>query len=42
MTIVIESTSSRISEQLRDIYSLYRYSGMLLHINIKFTVGKFK
>ena len=35
---MIRTTCSRISDQLRDMYS----AGMLLHINGKFTMGKLK
>jgi len=33
------TTSSVISYQLRDIYSVVGATGMLLHINGKFTMG---
>jgi hypothetical protein len=39
--IMIGTTSSGISHQLRDIYSIYAgTAGILLHINGKFTIGK--
>jgi hypothetical protein len=41
--ILIGTTSSGISYQLRDIYTPYAgVAGMLLHINRKFTMGKLK
>jgi hypothetical protein len=40
---MIGTTSSGISDQLRDIYTPYAgVAGMLLHMNGKFTMGKLK
>jgi hypothetical protein len=40
--ILIGTTNSGISYQLRDIYSICRSAGMLLYINGKFTMVKLK